>query len=231
VELVYLLQIGPTGPGLLRLGACTALSALLCHYCSLLLREAGVPKRRASREADGLRRRLRMSADALRALYESFGPPQQPKDENPAVIFDRAAEVVCRECSIRDVCWNREYVSTFNAFNDATPVLLERGRAEPGDFSSHFGSRCIHFPQLLAAINTEVTALLLRRQYRRQLEHARGEMPVLDSELNWETAELPLPPHPRHSAWMRRRGLALDHIASLGMLAMTLAFALRILVF
>ena len=60
VELVYLLQIGPTGPGLLRLGACTALSALLCHYCSLLLREAGVPKRRASREADGLRRRLRL---------------------------------------------------------------------------------------------------------------------------------------------------------------------------
>ncbi|MCI9507232.1 MAG: SpoIIE family protein phosphatase [Oscillospiraceae bacterium] len=173
VELVYLLQIGPTGPGLLRLGACTALSALLCHYCSLLLREAGPPKRRASREADGLRRRLRMSADALRALYESFGPPQQPKDENPAVIFDRAAEVVCRECSIRDVCWNREYVSTFNAFNDATPVLLERGRAEPGDFSSHFGSRCIHFPQLLAAINTEVTALLLRRQYRRQLEQER----------------------------------------------------------
>ena len=173
VELAYLLQVGLTGPGLLRLGACTALSALLCHYCSLLLRETAAPKRRASKEADGLRRRLRMSAEALRGLYESFGPPQQPKDENPAVIFDRAAEVVCRGCSIRDVCWNREYVSTFNAFNDATPILLGRGRALPGDFADHFASRCIHFPQLLSAINTEVTALLLRRQYRRQLEQER----------------------------------------------------------
>ena len=173
VELAYLLQVGLTGPGLLRLGACTALSALLCHYCSLLLRETAAPKRRASKEADGLRRRLRMSAEALRGLYESFGPPQQPKDENPAVIFDRAAEVVCRGCSIRDVCWNKEYVSTFNAFNDATPILLGRGRALPGDFADHFASRCIHFPQLLSAINTEVTALLLRRQYRRQLEQER----------------------------------------------------------
>jgi len=173
VELAYLLQMGLNGPGLLRLGACTALSALLCHYCSLLLRETSAPKRRASREAEGLRQRLRLSADALRGLYESFGPPQQPREENPAVIFDRAAEVVCRSCSIRDVCWNKEYVSTFNAFNDATPILLERGRAEPGDFASHFSSRCIHFPQLLSAINTEVTALLLRRQYRHQLDQER----------------------------------------------------------
>ena len=80
-------------------------------------------------------------------------------------------------------------------------------------------------------MTTTTAKIIDLTQYRRQLEHARGEMPVLDSELNWETAELPLPLHPRHSAWMRRRGLALDHIASLGMLAMTLAFALRILVF
>ena len=80
-------------------------------------------------------------------------------------------------------------------------------------------------------MTTTTAKIIDLTQYRRQPEHARGEMPVLDSELNWETAELPLPPHPRHSAWMRRRGLALDHIASLGMLAMTLAFALRILVF
>ena len=81
--------------------------------------------------------------------------------------------MVCRGCALRDVCWSKEYISTFNAFNDATPVLLERGRAEPSDFAVHFASRCIHFPQLLTAINTEVTALLLRRQYRRQLERER----------------------------------------------------------
>ena len=112
---------------------------------------------------------------ALRSLGETFGAPAQPqKEENPAVIFDRAAEVVCRACALRDLCWNKEYLATFNAFNDATPSMLERGRAEPSDFAPHFASRCIHFPQLISAINTEVTALLLRRQYRRQLDRERA---------------------------------------------------------
>ena len=89
------------------------------------------------------------------------------------MVFDRAAEVVCRGCALRDLCWNKEYISTFNAFNDATPALLARGRAEPEDFAPYFANRCIHFPQLLSAISTEVTALLLRRQYRRQLDAER----------------------------------------------------------
>lgn len=180
VELAYTLQMGLNGASFLRMIASTALSALLCHYCALLLRETVIPRRKAPREAEGLRQRLRMSAEALRALGESFAPAPQPKkEENPAVVFDRAAEVVCRGCALRDLCWSKEYLSTFNAFNDATPLMLERGRAEPSDFAAHFASRCIHFPQLISAINTEVTALLLRRQYRRQLarerERSRGQ--------------------------------------------------------
>ena len=180
VELAYVLQVGVNGAGVLRLAASTALSAVLCHYCALILRETSLPRRKAPREAESLRQRLRLSAQALRAVSVSFGAAPQPqKEENPAVIFDRAAEVVCRGCALRDLCWNKEYVSTFNAFNDATPAMLERGRAEASDFAVHFASRCIHFPQLISAINTEVTALLLRRQYRRQLarerERSRGQ--------------------------------------------------------
>jgi len=174
VELAYTIQMGFDRTALLRMGACTALAGLLCHYCALLLRETSIPRRKAPKEAEQLKARLRLSAEALRSLCESFSAPPPKKEENPAVIFDRAAEVVCRGCALRDVCWSKEYVATFNAFNDATPALLERGRAEPADFAPHFSNRCIHFPQLLAAINTEVTALLLRRQYRRQLDQERS---------------------------------------------------------
>ena len=173
VELAYALQLGLTPQALLRLLACTALAGLMAHYCSLLLRQAAAPRRQAPREPEGLRERLRRSAEALRSLGEAFGGSAPQPEENPAVVFDRAAEVVCRGCALRDLCWNKEYVSTFNAFNDATPAILERGRAEKGDFAPYFASRCIHFPQLVSAISTEVTALLLRRQYRRQLEAER----------------------------------------------------------
>ncbi len=175
VELAYTLQMGLAWDSALRLLACTALAGFLTHYCALLLRETAIPKRRVRREQEGVRQRLRLSAEALRTLYHSFGAPPPKTEENPAVVFDRAAEVVCRGCALRDLCWNREYTSTFNAFNDATPAMMERGRAEAADFALHFSSRCIHFPQLLSAINTEVTALLLRRQYRKQLERERAK--------------------------------------------------------
>lgn len=123
---------------------------------------------------DRLRAQLNQSAAAFRDLYDSFSRTPST-EENPAVIFDRSAERVCRGCVLRDICWKREYTTTFNAMNDATPLLLERGRALPKDFPSHFTSRCIHLPDLLTAINTELSAFLLRRQYRRQLEETRRE--------------------------------------------------------
>jgi len=146
-----------------------------------------------------LRDRLNKAAGALRDLYDSMSRVQPPAaEENPAVIFDRAAERVCRSCALRDLCWQKEYTATFNAMNDATPNLLERGRALPKDFPQHFSSRCIHLPDLIAAINAELSAFLLRRQYRRQLEEtrrsARGQYAQLSELLSAAAAGLEVVP-------------------------------------
>lgn len=139
-----------------------------------------------------LKERLTKAATALRDLYDSMGRSiPQSTDENPAIIFDRAAEKVCRGCALCDLCWQKEYTGTFNALNDATPYLLERGRALPKDFPQYFADRCIHLPEFITAINGELSAFLLRRQYRRQLEEtrrsARGQYAQL-SELLTATA-------------------------------------------
>ena len=139
-----------------------------------------------------LKERLNKAAGALRDLYDSMGRnAPQSTDENPAIVFDRAAEKVCRGCALCDLCWQREYTGTFNALNDATPNLLERGRAMAKDFPQYFADRCIHLPDFLTAVNGELSAYLLRRQYRRQLEEtrrsARGQYAQL-SELLTATA-------------------------------------------
>lgn len=120
-----------------------------------------------------LRERLGQAAEALRALYDSMSRTAPETEENPAVVFDRAAERVCRGCALCELCWQREYTATFNAMNDATPFLLDRGTARAKDFPQHFADRCIHFTELLQAINGELSAFLLRKQYRRQLEETR----------------------------------------------------------
>ena len=139
-----------------------------------------------------LKERLTKAASALRDLYDSMGRNNpQSTEENPAIVFDRAAEKVCRGCALCDLCWQREYTGTFNALNDATPNLLERGRALAKDFPRYFADRCIHLPDFLTAVNGELSAFLLRRQYRRQLEEtrrsARGQYAQL-SELLTATA-------------------------------------------
>ena len=130
--------------------------------------------------APTLRRQLDRAAAAFRDLYDSLGRgAAQAAEENPSIVFDRAAERVCRGCALCDLCWKKEYGETYNALNDATPYLLERGRAMAKDFPNHFSSRCIHLPDFLSAVNAELSAFLLRRQYRRRMDRtwqdARGQ--------------------------------------------------------
>lgn len=131
------------------------------------------PEPENSAQSDALRLRLSRAAEALRGIYDSMGRSAPPREENPAVVFDRAAEKVCRGCALCDLCWQKEYSATFSAMNDATPFLLERGRAMAKDFPQHFADRCIHFSELLQAVNGELSAFLLRKQYRRQLDETR----------------------------------------------------------
>lgn len=149
--------------------------------------------------APSLRAKLDRAAAAFRDLYDSLGrSTTHVTEENPAIVFDRAAERVCRGCALCDLCWKKEYTTTFNALNDATPYLLERGRAMPKDFPNHFSSRCIHLPDFISAINGELSAFLLRRQYRRQMEEtrrdAKGQYAQLSNLLTATAANLEAAP-------------------------------------
>ena len=139
----------------------------------------GQPARQETREraAAYVRERLEGAAGAFRGLYESmrtsFSHPTA-NDNDTAAIFDRAADRVCKTCPLQAGCWQRDYVSTFNALNDALPAMMERGRGEGGDFPAYFSNRCMRFPQFLSAANEELSALLYRRQYQSRLRENRA---------------------------------------------------------
>lgn len=110
-------------------------------------------------------------AAAFRAVYDSLEvPPARP--ENPAVLFDRAAEQVCRDCPLRSDCWQTHYTDTYNAFNDACPALLQRGQALAEDFPPHFAARCVRFPRLLTALDGQLRDFLQRRLHHARLDAA-----------------------------------------------------------
>lgn len=138
------------------------------------------PKRDTLFKARGyLKGRLEGVAGSFRTLHEALHTAfvsTPPNDADASAVFDRAAEQICRKCALQAHCWQKDYVGTFNALNDALPAMLERGRGEPEDFPSYFSSRCLRFPTLLSAANEELSALLYRRQFKARLKETRASV-------------------------------------------------------
>ena len=171
------------------------------------------------RAAQHVRQRLEATADAFRQLRGSLRaafPKDAPNDGDPSVVFDRAAERVCRRCALRSACWEQDYVSTFNALNDALGAMLERGKGEAGDFPGWFASRCVHFSEFLRAANEEMVALRYRRQYQARIRESRGavcrQYETLADILTASALELSteLTPDPNREKRLRRHLAALE---------------------
>lgn len=146
----------------------------LSHFAVLLQKVDG-----GSGEA-GLRRfaagKLRELSGVYSELYEtvreSLDTPHN--DENIARVFDRAADRVCIDCQNKNLCWNKEYMDTLSAMNDASHAMAEHGSLAEGDLPEHFRSRCRTLPGFVAAVNGELRALAYRRQLRTRLSENRS---------------------------------------------------------
>ena len=200
-----LLYVAGTLPALLWASGDAAVYAVLesavAGILFLLIPENAFRRARVKKEAlspgaaapRALEAQLRSAAAAFRALYDNLTHAAPPlNDENIATVFDRAADQVCRVCPLCGTCWDNDYVTTYNTLNDVTQFLTERGRLLSSDFPSHFTSRCVRLPDFIAAVNAEFTALLMRRQYTRQLDSTRQrakEQYARISELLSESAD------------------------------------------
>jgi len=158
------------------------------------------------------RERLSGAARAYQTLCHTLKDSLKTPDNDADVslVFDRAASRVCKACANQSLCWQRDYSGTFNALNDATASMVERGRAEAGDFPLYFASRCVKMPSFLEAVNEELTALFYRRQYQARIRDSRAAVCrqyAQLSDLLYETArELggELIPDPEYRRTLRR---------------------------
>lgn len=114
------------------------------------------------------------AAQAFYELYTSMLTSVQNTrvrgDQNVSVVFDKASDKVCKSCPLCSQCWQRDYVTTLSALNDATEPMLARGKAIMSDFPHHFTSRCVRVPELIRAINSALFALREREAMKRQEE-------------------------------------------------------------
>ncbi|MDR1821623.1 MAG: SpoIIE family protein phosphatase [Oscillospiraceae bacterium] len=96
------------------------------------------------------------------------------KPDNPAVIFSRAADLVCRECQNAPVCWNKNFERTTDACNNALAVISAKGVAEPADFPRYFKENCIHMEDFCQAASREYQRFRRQRRQKAASREARG---------------------------------------------------------
>jgi len=115
--------------------------------------------------------KLEKAALAFREIYESMRNTFENSvlDGNIGKVFDAAADEVCRKCRLKLECWHMNYTDTANAMNDATPIMLERGKLIKEDFPSHFADRCVRLDQFVEAVNEKLGSQLNVRQQRERL--------------------------------------------------------------
>lgn len=115
-------------------------------------------------------------SDAYGSLYDIVrrNVEEQYNDADPAKVFDRAADSVCLKCKEKNRCWNRDYIDTLSALNDATPKMLDRGTLEIGDIPRRFTEKCKTPEAFVTAVNAELRAAAYRRQFAETLRESRN---------------------------------------------------------
>lgn len=111
-------------------------------------------------------------AEVFSSLRSAFDGPVD-NGEDPCVIYDRAANRVCARCGLRERCWQSGYQDTYDLLNHALPGILASGEAKSEHFPQRFRDRCPRFGAFVAAVNEELSALLLRRRYHSQTSRSR----------------------------------------------------------
>lgn len=109
-------------------------------------------------------RKVMSLSDAYGSLYDIVrrNVEEQYNDADPAKVFDRAADSVCLKCKEKNRCWNRDYIDTLSALNDATPKMLDRGTLEIGDIPRRFTEKCKTPEAFVTAVNAELRAAAYR---------------------------------------------------------------------
>lgn len=130
----------------------------------------------------GLRRytaeRAKHLGDAYEKLCSVVDRTMQPgeNDENIAKVFDRAADRVCTFCKEKNRCWNSSYMDTLSALNSATQVMMQQGKLTAEDLPDFFRRRCLNAGAFVEAINSELRALIYRREMRKNFREQQQAM-------------------------------------------------------
>jgi len=101
--------------------------------------------------------KLTNAAGSFGELSDLFGKVIADRVEeemhDPGALFDRAADAVCRDCSLMHYCWQKEYNNTRRMLLTLYDKMEICGEAREKDVPAEFKHACIRLESFIEALN------------------------------------------------------------------------------
>ncbi len=116
-----------------------------------------------------------VTSDAFSEMYQALANNGKAHKEESdlGAVFDRMADRVCRRCSARENCWQRDKLATLRTLDSISGPLLRSGHITASDFPGHFAAQCLRFSDFVLALNEGMDALFQRRQTQKKSDAGR----------------------------------------------------------
>lgn len=116
---------------------------------------------------------LSKAADVFQQLETKLALSRPETQTAPALIFDSAADAVCRSCVKRQQCWQERAADTYRLLSACAETIVRQGQANRGDLPDGFCAVCIREDAFRAAVNQalhtrQAELLALRRSEEAQ---------------------------------------------------------------
>ncbi len=122
--------------------------------------------------------RLEKFSGAFRKLSKSFNEITQVNaisdQQEISVLLDKAADRVCRDCSLCYHCWELNFINTYQVMFKIIENLDQKGRIEKSDIPAYFLDRCERAAAFVDAVNNAYELFKVDLLWKGRIGESRG---------------------------------------------------------
>ena len=86
-----------------------------------------------------------------------------------ALMFDTAADRVCRSCSKVNDCWGKNFNDTYKTMFKLLEIMEIQGGITEDDVNQYLSTRCIHLKPLVTELNRQFEIYKINRIWKTRL--------------------------------------------------------------
>lgn len=122
--------------------------------------------------------RLNKFSNAFRELSRTFNEISETRTvadkQDVAVLFDRVADKICKDCSLCMHCWDRNFYDTYQVMFKVFEKLDSKGRIEEKDVPQYFIDRCERIDDFVKEINNVYEIYKVDMAWKNKIGESRG---------------------------------------------------------